>query len=71
MTCLFGVPVASFTVQGPIRSSKRAAIGSTQLSYRCLPVVDVLLPRADGTWDGRALVLGVELCRFRLVRSRR
>ena len=70
VTCLFGVPVAPFSVQGSIRSSARGPVGSAELRYGCLPVVDVLSPRVDGTWDGRALVLGVELCRFRLVRPR-
>lgn len=59
VTRLFGIPVAPFAVRG------------SQLRYRCLPVVDVLSPRADGDWDGRGLLFGVEFCRFRLVRSRR
>jgi hypothetical protein len=58
-TYLFGIPVAPFSV---VRS------GGPQLRYRCLPVTDVLTPRADGGWDGRGLVFGVEFCRFRLVR---
>ena len=56
-TLLAGVPVAYFHVDG------------TTLVYRGWPVRDELSPRGDGTWGGRATVLGREFGRFRLVRS--
>jgi hypothetical protein len=52
-----GIPVAPFGVDG------------TTLVYRGWPVRDELTPRPDGSWDGRALLLGREFCRFRLVRE--
>jgi hypothetical protein len=54
-TRLFGLPVACFDVRG------------SDLRYRCLPVVDRLSARRDGTWEGTGVVLGVPFCRFRLV----
>jgi hypothetical protein len=54
-TRALGVPVAPFRVAGHT------------LVYRGWPVRDELEPRADGSWDGRSLVLGREFCRFRLV----
>ena len=57
-TLLGGAPVAYFRVRG------------TTLDYVGWPVKDVLTPREDGTWSGRALMLGQEFCRFRLVRER-
>lgn len=62
VTQLFGIPVAPFSV---VRSR------GPQLRYRCLPIVDVLSPRSDGGWDGRGLLMGLEFCRFRLIRSGR
>lgn len=55
-TFLAGVPVAPFRVVG------------TTLEYLGWPVTDELAPRADGTWEGRGLLLGREFCRFRLVK---
>jgi hypothetical protein len=55
-TLVAGLPVAPFRVAG------------TTLVYRGWPVRDELEPAADGSWNGRGIVLGREFCRFRLVR---
>jgi hypothetical protein len=55
-TLAAGIPVAPFRVVG------------TTLAYRGWPVRDELEPAPDGSWHGRALLLGREFCRFRLVR---
>jgi hypothetical protein len=56
-TLVAGVPAAYFHVRG------------TTLEYVGWPVKDVLIPREDGTWGGRGLMLGREFCRFRMVRD--
>ena len=56
-TAAAGVPIAPFRVAG------------TTLVYRGWPVRDELRPRADGSWDGRGMLLGREFCTFRLVRK--
>jgi hypothetical protein len=47
---------------------KRTSEGAT-LDYFALPVTDELTARVDGSWGGRAYVLGREVGRFRLVRE--
>jgi hypothetical protein len=51
---MLGLPVALFRLQGQT------------LAYRLLPIPDELTPKADGSWEGRGLLLGREFCRFRL-----
>jgi len=55
-TLVAGVPAAPFRVRG------------TELDYQLLPVRDLLTAEPDGSWSGRALLAGRELCRFRLER---
>lgn len=50
-----GVPVGRFRVEG-----------GRLLRYVGWPVRDELVPRSDGSWEGRGLLLGFEFCRFRL-----
>jgi hypothetical protein len=56
------VPLGYFEV-------KRDNADSVTLDYRVMPVRDELEAREDGGWDGRGLLLGREICRFRLVRD--
>jgi hypothetical protein len=58
-TKLFGVPVASFRVQGQ------------RLVYRFWPVVDDLERQPDGTFTGQGRLFGWPFCRFRLDRVNR
>jgi hypothetical protein len=60
-TLVAEVPVAHFRVR---REGRTRAV----LDYIALPVRDELEARGDG-WAGRGLVLGREVCRFRLVRE--
>jgi hypothetical protein len=57
-TRLFGFPIAVFRVQ------------ELALVYRLLPIRDEVTPKADGSWEGRGLLLGQEFCRFRLTPTR-
>ncbi|MBF5043897.1 hypothetical protein FGE12_15965 [Aggregicoccus sp. 17bor-14] len=61
-TLLLGLPVAPFRVLG----AQGAPSADRVLRYRVLPIRDELSPRADGSWEGRGLLLGLEFCRFRL-----
>jgi hypothetical protein len=56
-----------WTLLGPLPVGYFRLRGST-LDYALWPVRDELTQMDDGTWLGRALVLGREFCRFRLVR---
>jgi hypothetical protein len=60
-TLVAGLPAAYFNV---ILHGEDAT-----LDYLVWPVRDELTPREDGSWGGRGLVLGREVCRFRLVRE--
>jgi hypothetical protein len=55
-TLVAGIRAAPFRVHG------------AELRYPLVPVRDVLTPQSDGSWSGRALLAGRELCRFRLER---
>lgn len=58
-TCLLGVPVGVFRVDGD------------RLVYRGWPLVDEVERAPDGSWRGRGLAFGrLELVRFRLVAER-
>ena len=57
VTRVLGLRVAAFRVRG------------LSLDYRLVPIRDELTPGPDGSWDGRALLLGREFCRFRLTRA--
>jgi hypothetical protein len=61
-TLVGGLPAAYFRVR--VGSVERA-----EFDYVGWPVRDELTPRDDGSWGGRALMFGREICRFRLVRE--
>ncbi len=48
----------------------REEADSATLDYLVMPIRDELEARDDGGWDGRGLVFGREICRFRLVRDK-
>lgn len=58
-TFFFGIPVGSFRVNG------------RRLEYVAWPVVDVMDPRPDGSWEGSALVGRWEFAQFRLTPTAR
>ena len=60
-TLVADLPVAHFRVRRP--SEERAV-----LDYLALPVRDELEAQGDG-WAGRGVLLGREICRFRLIRE--
>jgi hypothetical protein len=60
-TLVAGLPAAYFNV--------RLHGEEATLDYAVLPFRDELSPRDDGSWAGRGLLLGREVCRFRLVRE--
>jgi hypothetical protein len=57
VTLFGGVPVAWFRVEGSV------------LSYRGVPIRDVLVRIDDDTFSGEGRLLGRPFCRFRLVRE--
>ncbi len=61
-TLVAGAPAAHFRVQRP--DADRAV-----LDYVGLPVRDELFARDATTWEGRGLLLGREISRFRLERD--
>jgi hypothetical protein len=61
-TLVGGVPVGPFRVRRP--TGRRA-----ELEYVALPVRDELEAAGPAGWEGRSLLAGREISRFRLVRG--
>jgi hypothetical protein len=63
-TLVAGLPVSPFRV-------RRAAEDEATLAYLGLPVRDELTAGGRAEWEGRSLVRGREVSRFRLVKDAR
>jgi hypothetical protein len=61
-TLVAGVPLGPFRV-------RRASASDATLAYVGLPVRDELQATGAATWEGRSLVAGREVSRFRLVKA--
>ncbi len=65
VTYLWGIPVGRFTVE-----QRRAAVdlpAGINLVYTRWPIIDRLVARSDGSFDGEGTIAGRRFCRFRLV----
>jgi hypothetical protein len=58
-TCLAGVPLLPFRVVW--------RDGGAEFRYRVLPIVDEVVARPDGTWNGVARFAGWKFCDFSLL----
>jgi hypothetical protein len=43
--------------------------GAAEFRYRVLPIVDEVVARADGTWNGVGRFAGLKFCDFSLLRK--